>query len=157
MKVSIGQDSHRFDLQDTARKCRLAGIEFEDAPAIRANSDGDVVLHAVTNAISGITCRNILGKIADEMCEAGITDSREYLKLAVEDLKALGHSITHLSVSIECKRPRITPHLETMREHLAQILGISGMQIGITATSGESLTECGSGFGVSVFCVLTVE
>ena len=86
IRVSIGQDSHRFAADGTAGSCILGGAVFEDAPPFLANSDGDVVLHAVTNAVSGITCRNILGARADAMCRAGITDSREYLEVAMKDL-----------------------------------------------------------------------
>lgn len=68
MKVAIGQDSHRFDLEEKGKKLILGGVEFE-GPALSANSDGDVIFHAITNAISGITCVNILGSIADEMCK----------------------------------------------------------------------------------------
>lgn len=70
MKVSIGQDSHRFNFDDVGKKkLILGGVVFDGEPPMDANSDGDVVLHAITNAISGITCINILGKVADEMCK----------------------------------------------------------------------------------------
>lgn len=52
MKVAIGQDSHRFDFENKEKKLKLGGVIFEEAPAPYANSDGDVVLHAITNAIS---------------------------------------------------------------------------------------------------------
>lgn len=157
MKSSIGQDSHRFDLQEKGKKCILGGIIFEEVPALAANSDGDVVFHAITNAISGITCRNILGSVADEMCRAGITDSREYLKVALKDLETQGHRVIHLSLSIECQKPRISPRVEEMRASVAGALRISPCQVGITATTGEQLTDCGSGLGISVLCILTVE
>ena len=81
MKVALGQDSHKIDYKNTNKKLILAGIEFEEKMSVVANSDGDVVLHAITNAISGITGKNILGEIADDMCKnKGITDSVEYLK-----------------------------------------------------------------------------
>lgn len=70
MKVSIGQDSHRFDLGKKDKPLILGGITFEGETPMQANSDGDVILHAITNAISGITCKNVLGRIADEMCRA---------------------------------------------------------------------------------------
>lgn len=157
MKVSIGQDSHRFDLLETEKKCILGGVIFDGAPALSANSDGDVVLHAITNAVSGITCRNILGPIADKMCQSGITDSREYLKVAMEDLAGLGYRASHISVSIECKKPKIFPRLEEMRRSIGSLLDLAPESVGITATTGEGLTECGSGYGISVLCILTVE
>lgn len=153
MKVGIGQDSHRFDFEEKNKKLILGGVVFE-GPAFSANSDGDVVLHAITNAVSGVTCKNILGEIADNMCRSGITDSKEYL---TEALKYLNEKIVHISVTIEGKMPKISPKVEEMRASISNIMGISSSQVGITATTGEGLTEFGKGNGVSVFAILTVE
>lgn len=154
MKVAIGQDSHKIDYNNTEKKLILGGIEFQEDFSLSANSDGDVVLHAITNAVSGITCKNILGKIADEMCKNGITNSEEYLK---ESLKYLENKIVHLSIAIECHTPKINPKVEKMRSNIARILKIKKNHIGITATTGEGLTEFGKGNGISVFACLTVE
>ena len=154
MKVAIGQDSHRFDFENKNKQLILGGVAFEGYVGLLGNSDADVVLHAITNAVSGITCKNILGKVSDDMCKSGITDSEEYLKVA---LKYLENKIEHLSISIECKTPKITPMIEKMRENIARILDVKPNQIGITATTGEGLTEFGKGEGISVFCILTVQ
>lgn len=155
MKVAIGQDSHRIDYENKEKKLILGGVEFEENFSLLANSDGDVVLHAITNAISGITCKNILGKISDDMClKEGKTDSKEYVK---EALKYLTDKIVHISMTIECKTPKISPKIEEMRKSIAKILNITETQVGITATSGEGLTEFGKGNGISVFVILTVE
>lgn len=154
MKVAIGQDSHRFDFDDKDKKLILGGVIFGGATPLSGNSDADVVLHSITNAVSGITCKNILGKIADDMCNSGITDSEEYLK---EALKYLNEKIVHLSISIECKTPKISPKIEDMRKNIARILNISENSVGITATTGEGLTEFGKGNGISVFSVITVD
>ena len=84
----------------------------------------------------------------------GITDSCVYL---AEGLKDLQGTIVHLSVSIECRRPRITPMIPKMRRSLASLLHTDESNIGITAISGEDLTEVGKGNGISVFAVLTVD
>ncbi len=154
MKVAIGQDSHRIDYNNKEKKLLLGGVEFNEPYSIQANSDGDVVLHAITNAISGITCKNILGSVSDEMCRNGIINSEKYLK---EALKYLDGKIMHLSISIECKAPKITPKIEEMRNNIAKILNIKNNCIGITATSGEELTEFGKGNGINVFACITVE
>lgn len=154
MKVAIGQDSHRIDYNNKEKKLVLAGVEFKEDFSILANSDGDVVFHAITNAVSGITCKNILGKISDDMCKNGITDSEVYLR---EALKYLDEKIVHLSISIECKIPKISPKIEEMRKNIARVLNVEENCIGITATSGEGLTEFGKGNGISVFTILTVE
>ena len=67
-RVAIGQDSHRFSDAEENKKLVLGGIFIENCPGLKGNSDADVVLHAITNAISGISCVNILGKRADELC-----------------------------------------------------------------------------------------
>lgn len=154
MKVAIGQDSHAFDFEDKNKKFILGGVVFEGETPLKGNSDADVVLHAITNAVSGITGKNILGKVADEMCKSGIKDSKAYLQ---EALKYLDEKIVHLSISIECKIPKIEPKREEMVKSIAEILNVSEKQIGITATTGEGLTEFGKGNGVSVFACITVE
>ena len=154
MKVAIGQDSHAFDLEDKEKKFILGGVVFEEETPLKGNSDTDVVLHAITNAVSGITGKNILGKVSDEMCQNGIKDSKVYLQ---EALKYLNEKIVHISVAIECKKPKIEPKREEMVKSIAKILNISEQQVGITATTGEGLTEFGKGNGVSVFACITVE
>lgn len=154
MKVAIGQDSHRIDYKNTEKKLILGGIEFENEFSLQANSDGDVILHAITNAVSGITCVNILGDKADQMCKNGILDSEEYLK---EALKYLKEKIVHISISIECKTPKITPKIPEMKTNIARILKVPENCIGITATTGEGLTDCGSGFGISAIAIITVK
>ena len=155
MKVAIGEDSHKFNFESkTEKPLILAGVVFEKEPCLLANSDGDVVLHAITNAISGITGVNILGAVSDSMCQSGIIDSKEYLKKALTYLEG---TITHISISMECKFPKISPRIEEMRKSIASLLNISERSVGITATSGEELTEFGKGNGIHVFCCVTVE
>jgi 2-C-methyl-D-erythritol 2,4-cyclodiphosphate synthase len=153
-KTAIGQDSHRFDATGTEKPLILAGVEFDGEAPLEANSDGDVVLHAVTRAISGITTVDVLGPKTKRFLDAGITDSRVYLE---EGLKDLHGTITHLSVSIECSRPRITPKIPEMRRSLSSLLQTDERNIGITATSGEGLTEAGKGNAISVLAVLAVD
>ena len=154
MKVAIGQDSHRIDYENKDKKLLLGGVEFDENYSLKGNSDADVVLHSIANAISGITCKDIIGKISDDMCKNGITDSEEYLK---EALKYLKEKIVHLSIAIECKVPKITPKIEEMRKNIARILNISETSVGITATTGEELTEFGKGNGINVFTCITVD
>lgn len=150
---AIGQDSHRFT--DENKPLILGGVLFEGSCGMLANSDGDVVLHALTNAISGLTAHNILGKPADELCKKGITDSTAYLQLALGDLKGKSMSLVHISVSIECKTPKITPNIPLMREKIGELCGIQPEAVGITATTGEELTSFGRGEGIAVICIVT--
>jgi 2-C-methyl-D-erythritol 2,4-cyclodiphosphate synthase len=154
MKVAIGQDSHAFDFDDKEKKLVLGGVVFEGEPPLKGNSDADVILHSVTNAISGITCVNVLGEIADKLClEQGIKDSSVYLREALRYLNEL--RIVHLSISIECLRPKITPRIGQIRQNLSKLLGIPEDCIGITATTGEGLTAFGQGLGIQVLSIVT--
>ncbi|MCL2013933.1 MAG: 2-C-methyl-D-erythritol 2,4-cyclodiphosphate synthase [Oscillospiraceae bacterium] len=157
MMVGIGQDSHRFGLPGEAGKdVTLGGVAFNCGKKIIANSDGDVVLHALTNAISGITCVNVMGETADKMClENSISNSAEYVQ---EALKSLNNAkISNVSFSIECLVPKITPSIPQMRENIAALLGIKQNFVGITATTGEGLTAFGKGEGIQVFCTILTE
>ncbi len=155
MKVGIGQDSHRFDFEDREKQLVLGGVIFDGEPPLKGNSDADVILHSITNAISGVTCVNILGEISDQLClKQGITDSGVYLREALKHLKE--YRIVHLSLSIECLRPKITPRLNDIRQSLSALLDIPENCIGITATTGEGLTQFGQGLGIQVLSIITV-
>ena len=153
VKTGIGLDSHQFVEGGSDRVLVLGGLVFDDAPALSGNSDADVILHAVTDAISGVTGRTVIGAVADAMCREGITDSKEYLKLSLADLA--DWQISHLSVAIECLRPKIDPKVPELRASLASLMGIKDSDVCITATTGEGLNDCGRGLGIRALAVLT--
>ena len=171
VKAAIGQDSHRFSglprigeyISDAAKTLAdgadykpllLGGVLFPEGPPLLGNSDADVVLHALCNAISGVTGVNILGAIADKMCiEEGITDSAAYVKEAMKHLG--GGRIAHVSFSIECAKPAISPRIADMRENISNIIGVDKDCVCITATGGEGLTDFGRGLGIQALCILT--
>jgi len=154
---TIGQDSHRFveEVYDPSSNfLMLGGIKIPYERQFLANSDGDVVLHAITNAISGATGINVLGGAADVYClEQGIKDSSVYIKEALKDLG--DNEIIHVSMTIECLRPKLKMHIPSMKERVGELLGISPSRVGITATTGEGLTEFGKGEGVQVFVIMS--
>jgi 2-C-methyl-D-erythritol 2,4-cyclodiphosphate synthase len=154
VRTGIGQDSHRFLPPDSAKLCVLGGVIFDGVPGFMANSDGDIVFHAICNAISSLTHILILGALADELChKGGITDSEVYLK---EALKTLGkQQITHVSITLEGKRPKFKDKLLAMRENIGRVMELAIDQVGITATSGEGLTDFGCGDGVQCFAIVT--
>ena len=154
MKVAIGQDSHAFDFENKGKKLVLGAVVFDGETPLKGNSDADVILHSITNAISGITCVNVLGEIADELClNQNIKDSSVYLKEALKYLNEL--RIVHLSVSIECLKPKITPRIPQIRQSISELLDIPENCIGITATTGEGLTMFGQGLGIQVLSIVT--
>ncbi len=153
IKTGLGQDSHAFDAIDN-KPLILGGIEFDHPQGLRGNSDADVILHSLTNAISSITGKNILGAKADELCQQGTTDSTEYLKLALNSLD--GWHIEHIAISIECLVPKISPKIDALKTNIAKLTDVQTSDIGITATTGEGLTAFGRGEGIQVLSIITV-
>lgn len=154
-RVGIGQDSHSFTT-DTHKKCVLGGVCVDDVPGFVGNSDGDVIVHALCAAIEQSLGRKNFSTYADEMCKEGITDSLEYLKVAVEHMWALGYMINNVGISVECKTPKILPIEDKVKRVLAPILCTKEEKIGINATTGEGLTAFGRGEGVQVFVIISI-
>lgn len=153
IKTGLGQDSHAFE-SETSKALILGGVRIDHPHGLQGNSDADVILHSLTNAISSITGNNILGTKADKLCQKGITDSAEYLKLALNDLQ--DWEINHVAISIECLVPKISPNIDAIKHNLASLLNTSVDNIGITATTGEGLTAFGRGEGIQVLTLITV-
>lgn len=153
-RTGIGQDSHRFLPADSSKPCVVGGVIFEDVPGLSANSDGDVVLHAICNAITSLTGVMILGGIADELCQKdGITDSEVYLRKGLEALEK--QEVTHVAITVEAKKPKFKDFVKEVRQNIARIMSLDVSQVGFTATSGEGLTDFGCGDGMQAFCVIS--
>jgi 2-C-methyl-D-erythritol 2,4-cyclodiphosphate synthase len=153
-RTGIGQDSHRFLPVDSLKPCMIGGIIFEGVPGLDADSDGDVVYHALCNAISSLTGVPILSQIAMELCRKdGITDSEVYVEKALETLER--QKIVHIAFTIEGKRPRLQDGIDQMKKKIASVCKIEEKQVGLTVTSGDGLTDFGCGEGVQCICVLT--
>lgn len=154
MRVGIGRDSHRFVGEDSSKICVLGGVLFENTPGLASDSDGDVILHSICNAITSLTHIAILGGIATELLQKdGITDSSTYVK---EALGTLGkQKIQHVALSVEGKRPKLQPKIEEIRQNIANILQFEIDQVGLTVTSGDGLTDFGCGDGLQCICIIT--
>ena len=153
-KTGIGQDAHCFLSCEAEKPCILGGVVFDEVPGLKANSDGDVVLHAICNAISSITGVLILGDVADRLCfEEKICDSKVYLEEALKTLD--GYKITHVALSIECEKPKINPKIMLMRENVSKIINVDVSQVCITATTGNGI-NVGNNNGVQCLCIVTI-
>ncbi len=156
VKVGLGQDSHRFCEDGDTKELVLGGVTIPGERGLAGNSDADVILHAVTNAVSGITTVNILGGKADELCLGkGIMDSSVYLKKGLEYLD--GYKLTHISLSIEALKPKLAPHTEAIRKNLSELLDMPIDSVAMTATTGEGLTDFGRGLGMQCLVVVTAQ
>lgn len=153
-RVGIGQDSHRFEPVGSTKPLKLGGVTVPGHQGLDGNSDADVVFHALTNAISGISGVNIIGSVSDELCLGrGITDSGVYLGKALDTLGE--YRVSHVSLAIECKVPKLFPHVAGIKASIAEYLSLASSDIGITVTTGEGLTAFGRGIGIQVFAVVT--
>ncbi len=154
MLIGLGVDSHRFEEQKT-KPFVLGGVEFDEPLSMKANSDGDLILHALCNAIGSAIGEGSLSNYADKMClEQGIKDSKEYLKFILKEAEKKGWKVKQVVVSLECKKPKIEVKREKIQESLAKLLNVKKEKIGITATSGEGLTDVGRGDGI--YCIVNI-
>ncbi len=154
VRTGTGQNSHRFLPEDSSKLCVLGGVIFENVPGLSSESDGDVIFHAICNAISSVTGVPILGGIARELFQKdGITDSAIYLEKALETLGL--QTIQHVALTVEGKRPKFQPRIDEMRTHIAKAMNLNFSQVGLTVTSGDGLTDFGCGDGLQCFCIIT--
>lgn len=153
-RVGLGQDSHIFE--DEIKGLTLGGIEIPDEFKLKANSDGDVILHAIFNAISQAIGDMSIGFYADEICESGEQNSQKYLDILLKKLTKQKLKINSVGLMLECKKPKIDPLVSKLKKSLSQILGLSSPRIGITATSGEELTLFGAGIGIQCFAIVSL-
>ena len=154
-RVGLGLDSHRFE---TEKPLILGGIEIPDEPGLKADSDGDVILHALFNALSQAIGGRSLGCYADKMClEQEIKDSKKYLKVILKKLEEKNCKINNIGIMMEAKKPRLEPWHDKIKESISQLLKIDKENIGLTFMTGEDLTDFGKGLGIQCYCVVTVK
>jgi 2-C-methyl-D-erythritol 2,4-cyclodiphosphate synthase len=156
--VGIGQDSHKFLKEKNVKDLILGGIKIDFEYGLEGNSDADVIVHSLCNAISSAIGGDSLGTWSDEMClKKGIKDSGEYLKVVMKKMKQFNSRITNVSIAVEAKKPFIKMEdINKMKDVLAKALEIEIIRLGITFTSGEGLTTFGRGEGIQVFSIVNL-
>lgn len=155
-KVGIGQDSHCFD---NNKPLVFGGVVISEKNGLKANSDGDVILHSLCNALSSAIGGDSLGTWADEMClKKGIKDSKEYLRYIFNKVRHQGYRVGNIAVSVEAKTPRLSlMTIKAIKNKIAQLLAIDISQVGITFTSGEGLTAFGKGKGIQALTIVALK
>jgi 2-C-methyl-D-erythritol 2,4-cyclodiphosphate synthase len=156
VRVGFGTDSHRFEKVN--RKPLILGtVKLSETSSLKAKSDGDVILHALFNALSQACGGESLGYYADPLCAKGITDSREYIKIALRMVADIGYRVHNVGIMVEAKRPYVSMEdIIKMKIGIAKLVGITARDIGITFTSGEELTSYGRGEGILAQAVITL-
>lgn len=146
-RVGIGSDSHKFG-RSGDKNLILGGVKIKGFPKLLADSDGDVLLHALCNAISSAISGGSFGNFATAMCKNGIKDSKRYLQAVLKKMRGNRFRLVNCSFSFEASIPKIDPLSKNIKKKLACLLKIPQERIGITATSGEGLTPFGRGEAV---------
>ncbi|MBI2646908.1 2-C-methyl-D-erythritol 2,4-cyclodiphosphate synthase, partial [Candidatus Woesearchaeota archaeon] len=154
-RIGIGHDSHRFSINKN-KKLILGGYVITNEIGLEANSDGDIILHALFNAISSAIGDKSLGHYSDEMCKKGVTNSKEYLKVILNKMKQKNYRLNNISITIEAIKPKLEIYSEEIIQSLSKILGLDKENIGITYTTGENLTSFGQAKGMQCFVVVTL-
>jgi 2-C-methyl-D-erythritol 4-phosphate cytidylyltransferase / 2-C-methyl-D-erythritol 2,4-cyclodiphosphate synthase len=153
-KMGIGLDSHKFT---DKKPLIIGGIKISDKGGFDANSDGDVILHALFNALSTATGDRSLGFYADKMFKDGITDSKKYVEFILKKVKGRNYEISNVAIMLEGQKPRLDEHVDKIKSSLSKLLKIKKENIGIAATSGEGLTEFGKGNGMQCYVAVTLK
>jgi 2-C-methyl-D-erythritol 4-phosphate cytidylyltransferase/2-C-methyl-D-erythritol 2,4-cyclodiphosphate synthase len=154
-RVGQGSDSHPFGPGDGLR---LGGLVIPEAPRLFGHSDGDVALHAVADALLGAAGLGDLGRLfpADDPATRGI-DSRELLRAVVARLVEAGWRASSLDLSLVAARPRLGPlRLQTMREAIAELIGLEPDAVGAKASTGNLDGPEGEGRSISATAIATV-
>ncbi len=153
MDIRIG---HGFDVHALAEGLRLVlcGVEIEHTKGCVAHSDGDVAIHAICDALLGALALGDIGKLFPDSDPRykGI-DSRLLLKHVVEVVRDKGYAISNIDCTIAMQRPKLRPHIDLMRERLAEVVGIDIERISVKATTTEHLGFEGREEGVSATAV----
>ncbi len=150
-RVGIGTDIHRLEPGGVLRLC---GIEIEHDMHLRGHSDGDVVLHAVADALLGAAGLPDIGEQHPDTDprNAGM-DSRHLLKGIVEKVRVTGLVVASLDLVIHAERPKLSAHKEAMRECVANLLSLPKSHVGIKAKTNEGLDAVGRGEAIACTCV----
>lgn len=159
-RVGVGQDSHKLISNSKfliSKSLILAGAEITKEFYLEADSEGDVIIHSLCNALSTAIGGGSLDTWAGEMFRNKIVDSREFLKVILKRVKDRGYKIGNVSVAVEAGKPKLENFREKMQQSLAGLLEVKADQIGISFTSGEALTSFGKGEGIQVFSAVLIE
>ena len=153
MDIRIG---HGFDVHALADGLRLVlcGVEIPHTKGCVAHSDGDVAIHAICDALLGALALGDIGKLfPDSDPKYKGIDSTKLLQEVIDIVHSKGFDINNVDCTIAMQRPKLRPYIDTMRERLAQVLGIEVDRVSIKATTTERLGFEGREEGVSATAV----
>lgn len=155
IRTGQGYDVHRFGEGDHVI---IGGIRIAHSQGLVAHSDGDVLLHALCDALLGAAAMGDIGQhFPDTDKQYAGVDSRELIKQVRGLLHEAGYSINNIDATIVAESPKMAPHVHAMRENISSDLNILMDQVNIKATTTEKLGFEGRGEGISAQCIVCVE
>lgn len=157
MSLRIGQgfDVHAFDEGDHVMLC---GVAIPHSHGLKAHSDGDVALHALSDALLGALALGDIGHyFPDTDAQWKGADSGKLLQAIYQDITAAGWTLGNADLTIICQAPKLAPHILAMRERIAELLGCDAGQVSVKATTTEKLGFTGRKEGIAVQAVVLLE
>lgn len=155
MRIGHGYDVHRFDEGGTLV---LGGVHVEHDHGLRAHSDGDVLIHAICDALLGAIGEGDIGQHFPDTdpANAGI-DSRLLLRRVMLLVNEAGWVIGNIDATIIAESPRMAPHIDGMRKNLGADMAVSPRQVNVKATTTEGLGFAGRKEGIAAHAVVLLQ
>ena len=148
IRIGTGYDIHQL-VPD--RKLILGGIEIEYELGLLGHSDADVLIHAIIDALLGAAALGDIGThFPDTDSKYKDADSAVLLNKTAVLLREAGYEIANIDSSLICQKPKLAPYIMSMRQNIADILGIDISEISIKAKTNEKLDSVGRGEAIAV-------
>lgn len=155
MRIGQGIDVHAFQEGGTLR---LGGVIIPYEYSLKAHSDGDVLLHALCDALLGAASLGDIGNLyPDTDQQFANIDSRELLRDVAVRVSGKGYKISNADITVVAQAPKLAPYIQQMTEIIAADLTVEISQINIKATTSEYLGFTGRKEGVAAFAVVLLE
>ena len=152
MRIGHGYDVHRFQFGDFIT---LGGVQIAHNKSFVAHSDGDVLLHALADALLGAAALGDIGQHFPDTDPAYKgADSRQLLRKVVDLLRQAGWSVSNVDSTILAQAPKMAPHIVAMRENIAADLNVTVGQVNVKATTTEGLGFVGHEEGIAAHAVV---
>jgi 2-C-methyl-D-erythritol 2,4-cyclodiphosphate synthase len=152
MRIGFGYDSHRLV---EGRKLIIGGIEISHEKGLLGNSDADVLLHAIADAIIGAMGEGDIGRhFPDTDPIWKDASSIVMLNRVIELTGSKGLSVHNLDSTVIAERPRLAPHIPLMREKIASVLGVVADRVNIKAKTNERMGFTGCEEGIAAYAVV---
>ena len=156
IKIGQGIDVHAFhNTGEQQQYVILAGVPIEHTHSLLAHSDGDVVLHALADALLGALALGDIGQHFPDTdaAHAGL-DSRVLLRYVYGKVQAAGYTLGNADITVMCERPKLAPYNQAMRENIANDLQTAVSNVSIKATTTEKLGFTGRQEGIMANAVV---